>query len=306
MIVPEPIDGADDWDSISSRLPLWPLEQCHAYGEATRSIGLVPVRLRIDAAGERVQAQFLLRRAARFLTLAQSIRGPIATNWHAAIGRAAITALLDGLPRRWPALTLVMPEAPGGTNIDGLLRPLGYRCVISPYHTALLDLRTDLPELRRRMWPAWRNRLAASLKSSLRIETATSGPLLDWVLRNSLAEMRRRRVRGPSLPFARALTGALGTRTVLTVAATDGLGYCAGAIFLKHGPDATYWLSLTTESGRRKNAGNLVLWTAIETLKHAGTRMLDLGGIDTDRAPGIARFKLGLGAEPHSLSGTYA
>ena len=28
-----------------------------------------------------------------------------------------------------------------------------------------------------------------------------------------------------------------------------------------------------------ENAGNLVLWRAIETLKRTGTRMLDLGGI---------------------------
>ena len=46
--------------------------------------------------------------------------------------------------------------------------------------------------------------------------------------------------------------------------------------------------------------------SAFLVVKRTGTRMLDLGGIETDRAPGIARFKLGLGAEPHSLVGTYA
>lgn len=306
MTIATIVDDADDWDSISSRLVLWPLEQCHAYGEAARSIGQVPLRLRVDVAGEQVQAQFLLRRVARFLSLAQSIRGPVATSWHMGVGHAALAALFAGLPRRWPALTLTMPEATSGSDTDALLRPLGYRRVISPYRTALLDLRSDPDALRRRMWPAWRNRLAVGLKSRLRTRSASSGPLIDWVLSNSLAEMRRRRVRGPSLPFARALTGILGAKRVLAVAAIDDEGPCAGAIFLRHGPDATYWLSLTTERGRPKHAGNLVLWRAIETLKRTGTRMLDLGGIETDRAPGIARFKLGLGAEPHSLVGTYA
>lgn len=306
MIVASTVEDAEAWDSVSSRFDLWPLEQCHAYGEAARSIGQFPLRLRVDIAGETIQAQFLLRRAAWCLTLAQSIRGPLATSWHADTGRVALTALFGGLPVRWPTLILTMPEATNGASTDALLRPLGYRRVASPYHTALLDLRMDLSELRCRMWPAWRNRLASSQSSGLRIETAISGPLLDWVMRESLAGMRRRRVRGPSPTFARALTRTIGAGGALTVVATDDLGPCAGAIFLRHGPDATYWLSLTAERGRRKNAGNLVLWAAIEILKQGGIRLLDLGGVDTRRAPGISRFKLGLGAEPYSLSGTYA
>ncbi|MBM3533298.1 MAG: GNAT family N-acetyltransferase [Alphaproteobacteria bacterium] len=300
------VDDEHEWDSISLRLALWPLEQCHAYGQAARSIGQIPLRLRLDVGGERVQAQFLVRRVARFLTLSQSIRGPVATSWQTGVGHAALAALFEGLPRCWPALTLAMPEATARTDTDALLRPLGFRRVISPYRTALLDLRSALDALHRQMWPAWRNRLAAGLKSRLRTEAAAGGPLLDWVMRASLAEMGRRRVRGPSLPFAQSLTSALGPRRVLAVAVRDDQGPCAGAIFLKHGPDATYWLSVTTENGRRISAGNLVLWRAIEILKCTGTRILDLGGIDTDRAPGIARFKLGLGAEPHSLVGTYA
>jgi hypothetical protein len=34
-------------------------------------------------------------------------------------------------------------------------------------------------------------------------------------------------------------------------------------------------------------------------------RKVDLGTIDTDRSPGLARFKLGTGAIPRTLAGTY-
>ena len=36
-----------------------------------------------------------------------------------------------------------------------------------------------------------------------------------------------------------------------------------------------------------------------------GVRWLDLGGVATDRSPGIARFKLGMGGEVAILPGTF-
>ena len=58
-------------------------------------------------------------------------------------------------------------------------------------------------------------------------------------------------------------------------------------------------------AGRRAQAHNVLLWRAIEGLKDTGADWLDLGGVDARRAPGIARFKLGLGARLFTLSGTY-
>jgi len=49
----------------------------------------------------------------------------------------------------------------------------------------------------------------------------------------------------------------------------------------------------------------LLLWRGIAALKDAGTVWLYLGGIDTESTPGIARFKLGLGATPFTLSGIF-
>jgi lipid II:glycine glycyltransferase (peptidoglycan interpeptide bridge formation enzyme) len=40
-------------------------------------------------------------------------------------------------------------------------------------------------------------------------------------------------------------------------------------------------------------------------LKAQGIRMLDLGGVDTARGAGIARFKIGSGGEVMMLAGTY-
>ena len=44
---------------------------------------------------------------------------------------------------------------------------------------------------------------------------------------------------------------------------------------------------------------------AIEALKQRGIGQLDLGGVNTARSAGIARFKLGTGGQPVILAGTY-
>ena len=53
------------------------------------------------------------------------------------------------------------------------------------------------------------------------------------------------------------------------------------------------------------HAHNLILWKGIEALKERGIRMLDLGGVNTIRSAGIARFKMSTGGKVLTLAGTY-
>ena len=57
-----------------------------------------------------------------------------------------------------------------------------------------------------------------------------------------------------------------------------------------------------------KNLGahNLLLWRAMLALRERGVRVLDLGGVDTGRGAGLARFKIGTGGEVVTLAGVYA
>jgi lipid II:glycine glycyltransferase (peptidoglycan interpeptide bridge formation enzyme) len=61
----------------------------------------------------------------------------------------------------------------------------------------------------------------------------------------------------------------------------------------------------TSIDGRDLNAQNLAMWRGMQKLKEDGFGFLDLGGIDTRREPGIARFKIGTGARLHRLAGTW-
>ncbi|MEL6980044.1 MAG: hypothetical protein AAGM38_15365 [Pseudomonadota bacterium] len=82
-------------------------------------------------------------------------------------------------------------------------------------------------------------------------------------------------------------------------------GPAAAMLFLTHGRAATYHIGWTSDPGRSIGAHNLLLWNAIQTLKRDGILSLDLGGLDTERGAGVARFKLGSGAQPMTLCGTY-
>jgi lipid II:glycine glycyltransferase (peptidoglycan interpeptide bridge formation enzyme) len=52
-------------------------------------------------------------------------------------------------------------------------------------------------------------------------------------------------------------------------------------------------------------AHHLILWKAMEELKSRGIRVLDLGGVNTVRSEGIARFKMRTGGQVLTLAGTY-
>ena len=78
----------------------------------------------------------------------------------------------------------------------------------------------------------------------------------------------------------------------------------AGVLFFVHGRTATYTLAWTGPEGRRRHAHNLLLWRAVLALRERGLGWLDLGGVNA-AAPGVARFKLGLGGRLHTLAGTF-
>jgi lipid II:glycine glycyltransferase (peptidoglycan interpeptide bridge formation enzyme) len=76
-------------------------------------------------------------------------------------------------------------------------------------------------------------------------------------------------------------------------------------MFLIHGQAATYQVGWSNQAGRDLNAHNLLLWQAMLELRQRGIKRLDLGGVNTTRSAGLARFKIGTGGQVLKLPGTY-
>jgi lipid II:glycine glycyltransferase (peptidoglycan interpeptide bridge formation enzyme) len=128
-----------------------------------------------------------------------------------------------------------------------------------------------------------------------------------WLLDQEEAQRQQRGFAGLPLPFfdAYILSRKQPDKTVLTMRADLGRERVAAMMFLQHGQAATYQVGWSNEQGRQLNAHNLLLWQAISALQQRGIQVLDLGGINTARSAGIARFKIGTGGEVLQLAGTY-
>ncbi len=79
----------------------------------------------------------------------------------------------------------------------------------------------------------------------------------------------------------------------------------AGITVVRHGTSATYLLGWNGPMGRKANANNLLLWSAVRLLKSEGCRWFDLGGLDPWNMPGITEFKRGTRGREYRLVGEY-
>ena len=287
------------------------LQQSWAYGQAMQALGVPCLRARVFEGGRLVgAAQFLGQRLPWFVRSALCSRGPLwLPHSSTALRERAVGALRANLPLRRPRVVLFTPELEvsqaerEGNPFSGLRR------VMTGYSTVLVDLARDPSALRKRLDGKWRNRLAAAEKAwpAPRDESTDAQAVADLVQ----AEWTQRRHRGYfSLPrdFVGAWQAAGGDAgaSLLQLATWSQGERVAGMLFLVHGRSASYHLGWTREAGRRGHAHNLLLWSAFGALQRRGVDSLDLGGVETVREPGIARFKIGTGGRVVTLVGSYA
>jgi hypothetical protein len=211
-------------------------------------------------------------------------RGPV---WQGTVTPDDQRRAIRSLARRI-GLTVVTPEAP----VTGV----GLMPLVTPLHHAIWDLAGDL---RGRLDPRWRNHLSAGERRQpqFRCDDAST---LERLL---AADLRQRRLRSyQALPpaFTRALPrGALR----LWEWRAEG-GMAAAMCFVRHGATASYHLSWAGPAARAGAVHQVMLFRAALALRDEGVRWLDLGSVDSEAAPGLARFKLGTGAALHRLGAT--
>ncbi len=188
---------------------------------------------------------------------------------------------------------------------DGSARNAGYRQIMTPASLALLGLHTSEDEQIRQMKQKWRNRLYRALDAPLLYSNAPFDPNVHtWLLHRNKEEQRRKKFRSYPDRFTLAYTDVSPEASRMFIA-QDTSGPVAAMLFLKHGKMASYHIGWSNQTGRSWNAHNALLFYAMRYFAELGVRTLDLGTIDTDQSPGLARFKLGSGAEVHRTGGTW-
>lgn len=297
----------EDWDALLAGAGRTALEQSWAYGEAVaKRHGWIVRRLLAGPPGTpEAVLQMVERPVLGLVTLVRLTRGPVLlppapeASRREAIFRAIRrhSRLSTRRPLFW------MPALRDSETNLALMRRCGLRRSVTGYTTAWLDLGRSEPDLRRALHGKFRNSLAAAEAGALTVGGGHAGAL-DWLLERHDEHRRARRFVAPDGLFYRYLTEAAGqARTRVYQAYSEDLPV-SGALFLRHGACATYAVGWSGADGRRLGAQTLLLWRALLDLKRRGVTWLDLGGL-TPAAPGVARFKLGLGGEPVTLAGTF-
>ena len=210
------------------------------------------------------------------------------------------------LPEDWLPLCRNRRVAPLLLNADGpdaaALRAAGFWPLVTPATMAILPL-GDEACMRAAMQQKWRNRLNRSAEASLRITRHTLG-CDHWLLEAEARQARQRRYRALPAGLVAAYARCNPGKAVIWEARHGGDPVAAIAV-LRHGRVATWQMGVSLPEGRRLNAMNALLWEAMRWLARQHHDRLDLGILNSDDAPGLTRFKLGTGAVPHRLGGTW-
>lgn len=293
------------WDAVHSAAAA-PLQQDWAYGSSLMMLGVPVLRARIFQDQELVgQAQFIVRKWGGLGSLALCTRGPVWTKpLSVAEEAAAYAALKKSLPLTGIRFMVVTPEVPEG-QVHGL-KPM--RRIMSGMSTVMLDLTPTLEQLRAQLDRRWRHRLVGGESSEMSIHrVGTNVGQYRWLLDAEIQQRTDKKLEGLPVSFFDNYVHSRKqpSQNILTLRADVGRDRIAAMMFLIHGTAATYQVGWTSDKGREMHAHNLILWKGIEELKARGIRMLDLGGVNTIRSAGIARFKMSTGGKVLTLAGTY-
>ena len=330
------------WDK-SHALAGAALQQHWAYGSAMQALGVPCLRCVVMDQGEPVAfAQFLVRNWFGIFSIALCTRGPV---WLGASAAPSTPAYLNqvifrrevhrlihrSLPQRELRLVLFSPDFSDATEagVDRLHR------VMTGYATVMMDI-ADEPELLRERLPgSWKNRLQVAERSALKVERVGSKPSqYQWLLDRDAAMQQKKGYESLPMNFVPVYQsvsrngtyseGSAGVPTaspkgarsprksagrvedaLFTVRADRDGEPVAAMMFLRHGSVATYQVGWSDPLKRLPGAHNLLLWNAMLQLRQSGIRRMDLGGVNTGRSAGVARFKIGTGGKVVVLAGTY-
>lgn len=296
------------WHECLGRISQSNLIQTWPYAQAVRQTAQRLTRFGlIHDAGQPVGiVQIQEQRLLGFHYLAMD-RGPL---WFDGVDTAPlwprfIASFAAAYPRRIGRVRRLLPECPDTPEIAAAFREAGFILRGEGYRTYWMDLRRPEAALRAALDGKWRNRLNAAERAGLQLSDSCAAGL-EWLIAGYLADRRARAYRGPSQAMLRALVTAFSAGGNLLLLRATVLGAsCAAILIFVHGHAATYQIGWANAQGRRLSATNFLLWQAILRLQQRGVAWFDLGGIHPQTAPGVTRFKRGLGGVASATVGSY-
>lgn len=267
----------------------------YSYGAVMQRKGLQALCLRfVGSAGhDSARVLLLLQRFSPF----QAAYAPCGCIGVKDDAPAVYDALRDYARAKWLRALFITPLE--------MTPPLGSP-VMTGAASAVLEVASTPDAQKARMHQKWRNRLYKAQRAGLDVVAVPpTHALAQWLMAEEAKQRKDKRYTALDATLPAHLAQAAGqTMSHFYIAKSQGKPV-AGASFIVNGPNATYFSGVTLAHGRDLCAQHLVLFEAAQRLGTRGVETLDLGLMDTHQSPGLARFKLGLGAQVLRQSGTF-
>jgi len=211
-------------------------------------------------------------------------------------------------PRRLGRRRRVIPEVFLDQHVD--LASCGLQPTSQTgYATYWVDLDATPNQLRARLSGKWRSALhkAEQLLDHGELRTDWTGTperireLLRWHQQDQLDKDYHG---AHPVLMKKLLTDYAKVQGLLLGVAYHKEAPCSAVAVLCHSSGATYQLAWNSKAARQTGTNNLLLWQVMLALQQRGIACFDLGGFN-DEAPGLQRFKAGLGGQEVRLAGMF-
>lgn len=305
-IYQQEVEKRKEWDTLLQEMPFCALQQSWSYGQLLKTAHRGAYRYKF-CRGSRLVAlvQILERRFfAGFVRLWLVQRGPVWAPDTTEEEKQEVYRLLQAQRRREKTFLLMTPEDPD-MSTPSLLKNVGGAQVMTAYCPGRKWLPESEELLRASLSSKWRNQLRKAEKAKLSVSLFDGGQnfvtLADYV-----EEDRKLKKYKAFDARTQVQLAALTPRKERVVFVVKSQGEpVAMAAFYSHGKSATYQMGWSNAKGRDVCAMNLLLWRAMVWLRKKQVTCLDLGGLNTSQAQGLAHFKAGMRPEIELLSGTW-
>ncbi len=191
-------------------------------------------------------------------------------------------------------------------RMDAIATAAGFGpCTRAPiYRSFAIDLHKDADTLLRDLNGKWRTDLRYALKSGLVLERGRGAAFEARFLKLFTDIQEAKGFRPDITPeFHFALSGPDMTHDIL-IATKDGADL-AGIVIGTTGRTAVYLFGATADVGRGLRAGYFLTWEGIALARSRGGDWYDLGGVDFDANPDVARFKDRMNGHTVAAAGPY-
>ena len=294
---------ASDWPVLAARFRDLGFEQSLTYAQAAaKRIGGVARFVVLEEGGQPVAAACVRTKSLPGLRrgIAWIASGPLTLRQDAAdLDEATLTGILVALRQQFVVREghILRLRPPGlafhdADRIDRCAAAAGFHPTRRApfYRSVAINLRKDPAQMLADLNGKWRTDLRFAQKSGLALERGNTPALRSRFLAMFEAVQAAKGFRPDVSPeFHFALSGPDYGLDVL-IATKDGHDL-AGIVIGTAGASATYLFGATAEAGRSLRAGYFLTWAGLDLSRHRGLDWYDMGGIDVDANPDVARFK---------------